>query len=167
MAAMAAAILAILAVAFIAYPLLRKGSPNRSAKAVEDGQLRELRARRDAISSAIEELELDFKSGTLAEEDYRDLEAGYRREALSLLKEIDALEKATDVSDEIERQVRQARQAKALSCPRCGARYLEEDKFCSRCGTAWSKGGGIEKACRLNIIDTYAGCICARFCRRS
>ena len=110
------------------------------AEPTEDEHLQELRSRRDAIYSAIEELELDFKSGTLAEEDYRDLETSYTREANSLLKDIDALEKATAVEDEIERQVRQARQAPALLCPRCGARYLKGDRFCSRCGASLVQG---------------------------
>ena len=136
MAVMVATIVGVLAIAFIAYPLFRKGSGKSPAGPVEDERLQELRSKRDAISSAIEELELDFKSGTLAEEDYRDLDASYRREALSLLKDIDALEKATEASDEIERQVRQARQAKALLCPRCGARCLEGDRFCPRCGAS-------------------------------
>ena len=136
MIVLVATIVGVLAVAFIAYPLFRKGSRKGLAEPVEDERLQELRSRRDAIYSAIEELELDFKSGTLAEEDYRDLEASYRRQALPLLKDIDALEKATEVEDEIEKQVRQARQAKALLCPHCGTRYLEGDRFCSRCGAS-------------------------------
>ncbi len=134
MAVLVATAIGVLAVAFIAYPFFKRGSGRPPAEPAENGRLQELRSRRDVIYSAMEALELDFKSGTMAEEDYRDLEASYRRQALSLLRDIDALEKATGVEDEIERQVRQVRQAPALLCPRCGARYLLGDRFCSRCG---------------------------------
>ena len=96
-----ALILTVLTFAFIVYPLL-KHRP-RSADSVEGENLPKLHSKRDTIYSMLKELEFDFQSGILNEEDYRDLEARYRRKAISILKETDALEKGATVEEEIER----------------------------------------------------------------
>ncbi|TET18382.1 MAG: zinc ribbon domain-containing protein [Dehalococcoidia bacterium] len=105
-----ALILAALAFVIMAYPLFRqRPSPTDS---VEDERLLELHAKRDAVYSAIKELEFDFKSGSLSAKDYHDLEASYKRKAISSLKDIDDWEKGSTVEDEIERQVMAMRQTK-------------------------------------------------------
>ena len=89
----------------------------------------------------LKELEFDFQSGILTEEDYRDLEARYKRKAISILRDVDNLEKGTEVEAEIEKQVRELRQSKGRFCSQCGTRCQEGDRFCSRCGTSLSQGG--------------------------
>jgi hypothetical protein len=84
----------------------------------------------------LKELEFDFQSGILTEEDYRNLEARYKRKAISTLRGIDDLAKGTNVEEEIERQVRELRQSQGRFCPQCGAKYPEGDRFCSRCGVS-------------------------------
>ncbi len=80
-------LLAVLTFIFVAYPLLKPRS--RSVDSMEDEKLRELHARRDTIYSMLKELEFDFQSGILTEDDYRELEARYKEKAISILKEID------------------------------------------------------------------------------
>ena len=99
-----------------------------------------MRSKRDTTYSMLKELEFDVQSGILTDEDYRDLEARYKRRAISILRDIDDLEKETDVEDEIERQVLELRQGKGRFCPQCGARYHESDRFCSRCGAGLTQG---------------------------
>jgi hypothetical protein len=154
-------LLAVLSFAFIVYPLLRQQP--RSAESVEDEKLRELRSRRDTTYSMIKELEFDFQSGILTEEDYQDLEARYKGKAVSILRDSDALEKGIGVEDEIEKQVLKLRRDKGPGkedeieqqvlelrgthrqfCPQCGAKHEESDLFCSSCGTRLRQGEGVD-----------------------
>ena len=156
-----ALVLTMLTFGFVAYPLFKQRS--RSVDAVEDEKLRELHSRRDTTCSMLKELEFDFQSGILTEEDYHDLEIRYKRKAISILRDTDTLEKNTDVEEEIEKQVLGLRQGKSSTvdekvgkeilklrrskgwfCPQCGARCQEDDHFCSRCGTSLSQGERVD-----------------------
>ena len=130
--------LAHLVVVFVAYPLRRPRPLDSLVEAAEDAQLGELYSKRDATYSAFEELKFDLESGSLSEEDYRDLETKYQSKAISILREIDDLKKGTKADDEIERQVLELRQTRALVCPQCGARRQQGDRFCPQCGTSLS-----------------------------
>ena len=144
-------ILTLLALVFIAYPLFKqKGTVEASS---EDGKFKELHSKRDTTYSMLKELEFDFQSGILTEEDYRDLEARYKRKAISILKDADNLEKGTEVEGDIEAQVQKLRRVKGNNldkeveaevlklrrsqgkfCPQCGTKSQEDDRFCSICG---------------------------------
>ncbi len=132
-----AILLTVLTFAFIVYPLFRQRW--RSVDLVKDEQWRELYSKRDTTYSMLKELEFDFRSGILTEEDYRDLEARYKRKAISILRDVDDLERGTNVEAEIERQVLELRQGKGRFCPKCGARCQEGDRFCSSCGASLSR----------------------------
>ena len=137
-----ALVLTVLTFAFITYPLFKQKSP--SVDSVEDEKLQELRSNRDTTYSMLKELEFDFQSGILTEEDYRDLETRYKRKAISILRDVDDLDKGTNVEDEIEKQVRELRRSKGRFCPQCGVGYQEGDRFCSRCGASLSRGGRVD-----------------------
>src|SRR4030066_1465625 len=100
-------VLTLLSLIFIAYPLFKQkwslASPD------EDDKFRELHSRRDTTYSMLKELEFDFQSGILTEEDYRDLEARYKRKAISILKDADILEKGAGVGGAIEERVQRLR----------------------------------------------------------
>jgi len=132
-----ALILVVLIFAFVVYPLFKRRLP--SANSVGDEKLQELYSERDTTYSMLKELEFDFQSGILTDEDYHDLETRYKRKAISILRGVDDLEKGTKVEEEIEKQVRELRQSKGQLCPQCGARYQESDRFCSRCGASLSQ----------------------------
>lgn len=137
-----AVVLAMLTFAFIFYPLFKQKS--RSFDSGGDEEIQELYSRRDTTYSTLKELEFDFQSGILTDEDYRELEARYKQNAISILKDIDNVKKGTGVEEEIERQVRELRRSKDGFCPQCGAKYQKNDRFCSGCGTALSQGGDID-----------------------
>ena len=135
-------ILTILTFAFITYPLLKRKS--RSVNSVEDERSQELYSKRDTTYSMLKELEFDFQTGILTEDDYQDLETRYRRKAISILREINDLGKDTEVEEEIERQILELRQDKSQFCSQCGVRYQDDDRVCSRCGANLSQGEGID-----------------------
>jgi len=137
-----ALVLAVLTFAFIVYPLFKQRS--RSVDLVKDEKLQELHSKRDTTYSMLKELEFDFQSGYLTEEDYQDLETRYKTKAISILRDIDDLEKSSEVEEEIERQILELRQGKGRFCTQCGAGCREDDRFCSHCGTSLSQGEHID-----------------------
>ncbi len=127
-------LITVLTFIFITYPFFKKRSGLSIAGAVADDKLQELHSRRDTAYSMLKELEFDFQSGILTDEDYKDLEARYKGKAISILREIDSLAKDDDIEDLIEKQVMALRRSKERFCRQCGARRRQDDRFCSHCG---------------------------------
>jgi hypothetical protein len=73
--------------AFVAAPLRRRagGEPR------EDPERAELEGRKEALYRQIRDAELDRAQGKLSDEDWRRLDRELRREAIDVLKRIDAL----------------------------------------------------------------------------
>lgn len=149
-------LLTVAAFAFIVYPFFKQKfgvvDTNR------DTELQELHSRRDTTYYMLKELEFDYQSGILTEEDYRDLEKRYKRKGISLLKDIDQLGEGTGLDDDIEKQIGKLRRLKSKAddldddieaqikkmrppesgarfCPQCGEKYRADDRFCTQCGT--------------------------------
>ncbi|MEE8413022.1 MAG: zinc-ribbon domain-containing protein [Dehalococcoidales bacterium] len=149
-----ALLLTVLTFSFIAYPLFRRRLV--SAVSPDDEKYRELSSKRGTTYSMLKELEFDYQSGILTEEDYKDLEVRYKKKAIAILKDADGLEKGTEVGEEIEKQVQALRRGKSSQsktdrqpggasertfCTQCGSRAQENDKFCASCGAGLSAGG--------------------------
>jgi len=135
-------LLTVATFAFVAYPLFKRRL--RSVDSVENEKLQELHSKRDTTYAMLKELEFDFQSGILTEEDYRELEARYKGKAISILRDIDDVAEGSGVEEKIERQVLELRRDKGRFCPQCGARCQEEDRFCSHCGASLSQGAGVD-----------------------
>lgn len=134
--------LTLLTFAFVVYPFFKRRPP--SIERVEDEKLQELRSQRDTTYAMLKELEFDFQSGTLTEEDYRKLESRYKGKAISILQDIDELGKDYDIDQEIEKQVLALRQSQGKFCPQCGARRQKADRFCSQCGANLNPGDQVD-----------------------
>jgi len=131
-------LLTVLSLAFIAYPFFRRRL--MLAGTTENVKLQELESRRDTTYSMLKELEFDFYSGILTEEDYQELKEKYKQKAISILKDVDTLEQGTDVEEKIEEQIMQLRRSKDRFCPQCGTKHEENDRFCVQCGTSLQQG---------------------------
>jgi hypothetical protein len=83
-------LLALAAVAFIAYPFVRPWSAEEDVELPEE--LEELYRHKESTYSALKELEFDFRTGKLSEGDYRELEAKYKADAVEILQAIAAAE---------------------------------------------------------------------------
>ena len=70
------AILLIIGILFVAYPLFR---PSRS-KVEESESIKQLYVKQSTVYSILEELELDYEMGHISDEEYRELDAKYRAE---------------------------------------------------------------------------------------
>jgi hypothetical protein len=101
-------IMAILVAAVIFAPLIegrwREGKGGASAA-----------ARKESAIDALRELEFEYQTGKVSDEDYALLRARYAREALAARDDL-------------------GEKAGLGSCPACGASPREGAKFCSGCG---------------------------------
>ncbi|MBI2958272.1 MAG: zinc ribbon domain-containing protein [Chloroflexi bacterium] len=159
------AILMVLAsVAFVAWPLLRGTAIRTGRRLVEDTEVSDLLAQKDATLFAISELESDHEMGSMSNGDYHELRKKYEEKALGLIKRTDDLraergmigpgnlEGEMDMmssgalearlEQDIESKVMRMRAARAgtretgRACPGCGTQSRPDDLFCSRCGAA-------------------------------
>ena len=77
--------------AFVTVPLRRKDEGADSPRATgEDPALADLEARKEALYRQIRDAELDREQGKLSEADWRRLDAELRREAIEVLRRLDA-----------------------------------------------------------------------------
>jgi cytochrome c-type biogenesis protein CcmI len=91
------ALLAVVAVVFVARPLLREG-PDETLEAPEPRRL-ELAEERDRALAALKELEFDHRTGKVSDEDYRSMVGELRRAAADALRAVDSGTPPTDVHD--------------------------------------------------------------------
>lgn len=106
--------LGALALIFVLYPLFRARSVEVVRSDVQvvpvEGTSAKDKEREQAARGALQEVELDFQLGNIAETDYRALRERYMRRALVSLKSRYEHEQALD--DGIEEQLRRMKEAK-------------------------------------------------------
>jgi hypothetical protein len=134
--------LLIVVVTLIALPLLDQRRP-----AIEPPSPREaLEAEREATVRAIRELDFDYRTHKLSDDDYKTLRATQVQRGAEILRELDALNAqaldgepvsgaADGIDAEIEAQVAALRHG-GVTCSSCGTVAKSGDRFCARCGTA-------------------------------
>ena len=105
--------LALVALAFVLYPLFREPLGIAAARRVP------ARAGVTTAVDALREIEFDHATGKLSERDYAELKATYTQRA------VDAMRSGTDVEVDAE---------SVPACGRCGPRPEPDAIFCSECG---------------------------------
>lgn len=152
-------VMALAVVGFVGYPLLRVEDDEQEAEFLSE-EAEELYRRKESTYSAIKELEFDWRTGKLSEEDFRELDAKYRAEAVEILEAIDLLESGDRKATEAKAAARTspakasaaggaaAKKAKAkgpsaepatltaLVCAECGQTNRPGSRFCGSCGSA-------------------------------
>lgn len=98
------AVAAILVFAFVLQPML---SSQRHTMTVVPARIADLQARRQYLMQAIRDVDFDFASGKMAEEEHQETRSAYIREAAVVLRD---LEKETGgIDEEIEVEILQLR----------------------------------------------------------
>jgi cytochrome c-type biogenesis protein CcmH/NrfG len=104
----------------------------------EEDELTETEARKRVALLALRDVEYDFLSGKLDEQDYRALKGELTAEALAALE---ADEKArslgTSAAEQLEAEIAAARAGlqAGMPCEACGFTNVVTSRFCSACGS--------------------------------
>jgi hypothetical protein len=124
-------LLAVVAVAYVLYPLLFAGAPV-ARRPIGLPVLAPV-ADEDAII-ALREIEFDRETGKLSDSDYAELKARYTARALAAMRARGDAGVEASPEDVVEATVL-AYRARLKSCARCGPRPEPDAVYCSNCGS--------------------------------
>lgn len=159
-------LLAVAVVAFVGYPLLREQLAGEEELELPEED-EELYRRKETTYSALKELEFDYKTGKLSEQDYHELEARFKSSALEIIKAIDELEhpapkkKAARPAESgqagEEASLRASAGLPADTCGSCGNVNPSGARFCAVCGDPLAVALSSPKSAR-RAADSTALC---------
>jgi ribosomal protein L40E len=124
-------LLAVLAVAYVLYPLLFS---NASVTRRPIGLPRATPVAEEDAIVALREIEFDRATGKLSDSDYAELKARYTARALAAMRARDEVGANASPEDIVEATVL-AYRARLKSCARCGPRPEPDAVYCSNCGS--------------------------------
>jgi len=136
-------LLAVAVVAFVGYPLLREQMAGEEELELPEED-EELYRRKETTYSALKELEFDYKTGKLSEQDFHELDARFKSSALEILEAIDELEHPTPKTKAArlaetgqageDSNHRASAGLPADTCGSCGNVNPSGARFCAVCG---------------------------------
>ena len=115
-------------IAYVILPFRQKRLNTTSALDARTSQ----KGQRDAVLSALRELDFDFRTGKISEEDYTPLRTQLMVEAAQY---IETEEKESEQLEALIR-TRRATQKQGFKCEHCDAPIRAGQRFCSKCGSA-------------------------------
>ena len=107
---------------------------------LKNSHIADLLERRDNLLATIKDIEFDYQTGKISPEDFAEMNAKYRSEAVAILKRIDGAVKGKNKNKEkIEAELRQLKARRKNTngkfCANCGNAVQPGDRFCTQCGT--------------------------------
>lgn len=120
-------VLLILTLLAIAYPLFQKEVAFVSNDTLTESDFSDLLYRKEAAYIALVDLEFDYKTGKIADDDYKTMKSSMESEALGLIKKVDNYEKAGPTQTESTTDEKRF-------CHGCGITVTLDQRFCSECG---------------------------------
>jgi hypothetical protein len=121
-------VLFVASLAFVSLPFRQK--PRASLKARKASEQHQ--GQRESVLSALRDLDFDFKTGKVSEDDYTPLRARLMAEAAQYIER----EKEEEEKLEALIQTRRTTQHKVINCDHCGALIEGGQHFCTKCGSA-------------------------------
>ncbi len=166
----AMAALLLLVFFIIVYPLFRKSAKKISDPDGPDSKMMELVSRKEQSYTAINELEMDHRTGKLSDSDYENYYESYKAEALEVIKEQEEWEskKSEGWETAVEEEIAQKREELGLRIKSAGRL---PDIICPACGKHNRQGRIYCSACREDFRQMCRNCRsinppAARFCKK-
>lgn len=117
------AFLVLLLAGVVLAPLIEREPPDRDLEELPADE------RREAAVEALAEVEFEYRTDKLSEEEYRRLRTRYGRIALAAEEEMEAATGGAEAGGSGSDGARTAG-----SCPECGSGAPDAARFCPRCG---------------------------------
>ena len=138
-------------------PFLRRGAVAFGDDYAET-PLQGLLSQKDTIYSALKDLEFDYQTGKLSDDDYEELRKKFTGEASTVLGEIDALRSSKEGRSKSGKKGRknktsatavavQVEVQEEYACDKCGLAYKDGAKFCEDCGADLASEAAAELTC--------------------
>jgi rubrerythrin len=83
---------------------------------------------------SLRDLDLDFRTGKVAEADYNIMKAKYEHEAIEVLRQLDHISDKKNAKSKSSEKAHLLKNQKEIFCSKCGHKASKSDKFCSICG---------------------------------
>jgi hypothetical protein len=136
-------LMAICVVIGVGEPLVRRWSYRVHGHDGGDDTER-LLLQKEMLYGAIRDLDFDFQTGKVDQKDYAELRQQLEREAVQVLRQLDAVDPLVALDHEIEQQVLALRRPLASiacdssrkACFSCGSPLADSENFCPSCGQA-------------------------------
>ena len=103
------------------------------AIAEDEESISALGREREALILSIRDLDHDFETGKISEEDHREMRDGLRSRAVALLRQDRAEASASGSQDAAPAE---ATAEAPIACAACGAGLESAHRFCPQCGSA-------------------------------
>lgn len=152
-------LLIVIAIAFSALMLFQIFAPFLSSRQEQlrfellDEDLRRIEAlvsRKVALVQTLRDLEYDFETAKITEEDYRKFKRSCERQAVAVMRRLDAIHGGRDWEVVIEKALQEKLEAQdevvapkepsaetaPSTCSHCEAPLKDDDRFCSKCGAS-------------------------------
>lgn len=130
-------------VVFIGEPLVSQRRTSRSTHATTEQrqqEIEQLNLQKEGLYTAIADLDFDYQTGKVDQQDYTELRSQLEGDAIDTLRELDAIDPLAALDDSLERQIASLRatpdKVSIHVCSACGTDYPQDASFCIVCGQA-------------------------------
>jgi hypothetical protein len=134
-------------VVFVADPLVR-GTASGTQTSAAGQEIERLALQKETLYTAILDLDFDFQTAKVEQNDYTALRQQLEREAVHVLQQIDAVDPLAELDSAIERRIAALRQqplplaVPVTTCQHCGTELQGDERFCPACGQSLTSQEG-------------------------